>query len=503
MKHVAVYARISRTDDRSTSLEKQVANVRSAAARAYPGLPLVTHTDDGVSGSRRTRTGLDAFIADIASGEVVAAYVDTLDRLTRDRGGLVLWQVLDKCEAVGVPFLGASQPLDLGTASGELSASVMLAAASFERRRVSERIVATNEFKRASGRRAIGGAPPFGLRRRADDPGRLEPDPKKASIVRQALEDVYAGAGYTTIARRWTNEGIPTPYGSPTWHPRTVQFLLTNPALAGMLPHRGGVVHNADGEPFVDPEGALIPLDRWNAIQAALAARKAQHKRAGRSDHGPRPLLYGLAVDTQGLRLYRWAAEGKERRYANRPGTSGARTVTISAVLLEDFVVSALLDEFGEIPEMEERITPGRDLDRLAAIRSSIRRTVAALERAKDRAERQVLYQTLDDLRDAEASIEAENANPGKEWVPTGRSLREAWEATTSDDDRRTILAQAMLRVEVKPGQRGGVQPGGRVRIIWNEEWREMADNAVNDARSAGGNSSRHPSSHRHGGAAS
>lgn len=484
VKHIAVYARISRTDDRSTSLDKQVANVRSAAARVYPGIPVVTHADDGVSGSRRTRAGLDAFLADIASGEVVAAYVDTLDRLTRDRGGLVLWQVLDRCEAVGTPFLGASQPLDLGTASGELSASVMLAAASFERRRVSERIVATNEFKRASGRRAIGGAPPFGLRRRADDAGRLEPDPQTAPIVRKGLEDVYNGAGFTTIARRWTLERIPTPYGAKTWHPRTVQFLLTNPTLAGMIPHGDGVVHDTDGEPIVDSEGALVDLDTWNTIQASLAEPKAQHKRARRADNGPRPLLYGLAQDGQGLRLYRHAGKGKEVRYANRPGTTGARAVSISAPLLDGYVVGEYL-KYGTLPECEIVTSPGRDLDRLSAIRSDIRTTGGALERAKDRSERRTLFDRLEELRDAEAAIEAVNANPGKEIRQTGRRLGEAWELATTDDERRDILTQAITRVEVGPGARGGVQSSDRVKIVWDDEFLDMADTVHAAYRSA------------------
>src|SRR3954466_8004127 len=125
---VALYLRISRSDDRSTSIPKQRANGRRKAEQRWPGREIREFVDDGVSASKgKARAGFNALMDAVRSGQVVAVVVDTLDRLTRDRGAQAMWDLATACEAAGVALVGASQDIDLGTASGEMSASVLAA----------------------------------------------------------------------------------------------------------------------------------------------------------------------------------------------------------------------------------------------------------------------------------------------------------------------------------------------------------------------------------------
>src|SRR4051794_11329866 len=122
---VAVYLRISRSDDRSTSIAKQRANTLRRAEQGWPGRTVREFVDDGVSASKgKARAGLDALMAAVRSGELAAVVIDTLDRLTRDRGARAMWDLAAECEVAGVAVVGASQDIDVGTASGEMSASV-------------------------------------------------------------------------------------------------------------------------------------------------------------------------------------------------------------------------------------------------------------------------------------------------------------------------------------------------------------------------------------------
>src|SRR3954470_16551331 len=160
---VGIYLRISKKDDRSTSIPKQRSNTRRRAEENWPGREVREFVDDGQSASKgRSRAGLDALMAAVRSGELVAVVVDTLDRLTRDRGARAMWDLAAECETARVALVGASQDIDLGTASGEMSDSVLAAPPPFEPRRPAERVKSTNPPRRSQGLRALGGPPVWG-----------------------------------------------------------------------------------------------------------------------------------------------------------------------------------------------------------------------------------------------------------------------------------------------------------------------------------------------------
>lgn len=471
---VAAYLRISKKDDRSTSIEKQRANIIAHAAREFPGAEVVEFTDDGRSASKgRTREGLDALLAALPSGGFAAVYVDTIDRLTRDRGSRVFWDVAEAVEKAGASLVGASQTIDLETSQGEMTASAMAMLARFEARRTSERVADTNRIRATKGLRALGGPAPWGFVRVGDS---FRPCPERGPILLDAISRVIAGeAGIRTLAEEFTARGLLTGRGGSTWSHRGISKILRNPALAGMVPSGGDVLRGEDALPLVDEEAALVDLATWRALQSALDRRATPQTRVSKG----LPLLHGLAVDEHGHRLYRHSVKGRRDRYTAREiGCPSKTSVDLEA--LDAFVSGEILDVVGDLPETRAVVvSEGRDAARLLALRAEIEKTAKALATA-DVAEIADLANRLTRLRQTEA---AEGARSGSRLMAlerTGRTLREAFEQAPDDDARRDVIAWQVSRVVVFPGQRGGQRRdlSDRVRIEWAEQAAEVAPGA-------------------------
>lgn len=464
---VGVYLRISRSDDRSTSIDKQRANTRRRAADGWPGRPVREFVDDGVSASKgKARVGLDALTAAVRSGELAAVVVDTLDRLTRDRGARAMWDLAAECEVARVALVGASQDIDLGTASGEMSASVLAAAARFEARRTAERVKSTNAHRRSQGLRALGGPPVWGLMRAGEG---FAPDPERGPLLLDAIDRVISGdLSIRGMAEEFTRRGIPTARGGEAWSHRAASKVLRSPALAGMTVADGDVVRGDDGLPVVLPGEHLLTVDRWHALQAALDERV--QTRAPVRRRNPLPLLHRLAVDEEGHTLYRHAPTGRVIRY-NCRATGCPTKSSVGLGALDAYVVGRFLEVMGDEPEtVAELVIPGRDVSRLNAVRAEITKTTAALGAARDAEEIGRLAVQLQAQRAAEAEAEAGSAHGNVyAFTATGRTLGEAYEAATTDADRAALLAQHIDAVVLRPTVRGG---GGRplsdrVAIRW------------------------------------
>lgn len=475
---VAVYLRLSKSDDASTSLEKQRANVLRKVAQEFPGATVVEFVDDGVSASKgRRRPDFETLLARVAAGEFRVVLVDTQDRVTRERGGRALWDLWTACEDGRADLDGASEPIDLESAAGEFMAGMRSQLARFEARRLGERMKATNALRRTQGVRALGGRAPFGLRREGDH---FRPDPTTAPLVIDAAERIADGkVSMRGIAREWTAAGVSTPQGSTTWPTRTISRLFRNPAIAGMTPSRyadGGVLLGDDGLPLIDAEGALLPLPLWDRVQAALSSRTPV---APKPYEGPRLLLHGLAVDDHGHRMYRFVKRA-DRTDPDRPDrvfyaskVAGCDGRTILADRLERHVLDAFRSRYPRVPHgYNVELAPGRDSERLTLIRAEVSRLAAALPTASP-AERATLLERLASLSAAEASEAAKASEPVRSFVSTGRYLPEALDDALALGDvaeARDILAAHLEAVVISAGKRGTAAAlEERVRLDWKD----------------------------------
>ncbi|KJS08573.1 MAG: transposon DNA-invertase [Hoeflea sp. BRH_c9] len=140
------YMRVSKSDG------SQVLDLQKDALLAAGVSPQMLY-QDFASGKRDDRSGLDACIKALRSGDILTVW--KLDRLGRDLRHLVT--TVDDLSKRGVGFrvLSGQTPIDTSSAQGKLMFGIFASLAEFERELIRERTIAGLQSARARGR--VGG----------------------------------------------------------------------------------------------------------------------------------------------------------------------------------------------------------------------------------------------------------------------------------------------------------------------------------------------------------
>lgn len=132
-------------------------------------------------------------------------------------------------------------------------------------------------------------------------------NPKEAELVRQIFDMYAGGLGFTRIAKRLNEEGVPAPRHSPHgWAPTAVREILHRPLYKGEIVWnqlekivRGGTKkrRQRDEKDWIRldaPELRIITPEVWNAVQARVSKTKGVG-RAPFRDQDSKYLLTGMA----------------------------------------------------------------------------------------------------------------------------------------------------------------------------------------------------------------
>jgi site-specific DNA recombinase len=234
---VALYARVSteRQAERGTiGSQLQVLRERVTAH----GDELVSeYVDDGHSGARLDRPGLDALRDAAEGGLFEAVWCLSPDRLARAYAYQVL--VLDELARFGVTVLftdSAGLPADDPQAT--LLTQVQGVIAEYEKAKIAERYRRGKLFRARAGEITTWKSP-YGYRRvprsAATGPAHLEIYEPEAAVVRRIFTDRLNGITVREICRRLNTDQVPSPTGKPTWGHSTVSRLLRNEAYIGRV----------------------------------------------------------------------------------------------------------------------------------------------------------------------------------------------------------------------------------------------------------------------------
>jgi site-specific DNA recombinase len=233
----AIYARVSteRQAERGT-IGSQVQALRAyLAAAGYE--PAGEYCDDGHSGARLDRPGLDALrdAAETGLFEVVCCL--SPDRLARSYAYQVL--ILDELARFGVSVTFADAPgLDQDDPQARLLTQVQGVIAEYERAKIGERYRRGKLFRSRAGE-VISRKAPYGYRRiprGPDGPAHLEIYEPEAAVVRKIFAARAAGTTIRQICRQLNADAVPTPTGSrAVWGTSTVNRLLRNEAYIGRV----------------------------------------------------------------------------------------------------------------------------------------------------------------------------------------------------------------------------------------------------------------------------
>ena len=117
------------------------------------------YDDGGISGGTMARPGLDALLADVASGKVDVIVIYKIDRLTRSLADFA--RIVELLEKNGASFVSVTQSFNTKTSMGRLMLHVLLSFAQFEREVGAERVRAKIAASKAKGM-WMGGTIPLG-----------------------------------------------------------------------------------------------------------------------------------------------------------------------------------------------------------------------------------------------------------------------------------------------------------------------------------------------------
>jgi site-specific DNA recombinase len=303
---VALYVRVS-TDrqQHAQTIEQQVTQLQGfVAAHEGEGWTVAAEhvfRDDGYSGAKLDRPGLDALRDRAAQAAFDVVLVTAPDRLARKLVHQMV--VLEELERRGVRVVFIDRPLT-DDPHEQLVTQIRGAVAEYERTLIADRMRRGRQARLRSGRLLPWTRAPYGYRlhpQRPRDPAAVQVDPVAAVIV-QELFAAYAAGGVTLhgLAAQLTARRVPTPTGKPVWRATTVRQLLTNPAYKGQAasgrlrttPARRrwsplaavgkGVSTKAHppAEWITVPVPALVSAEQFDLAQGRLAANQRSARRS-------------------------------------------------------------------------------------------------------------------------------------------------------------------------------------------------------------------------------
>ena len=236
---VALYVRVSTTRQQQTqTIEQQLARLRAHVA-TQPDWHLAEehiYRDDGYSGAKLNRPGLDRLRDRAALAAFERVLLTAPDRLARnDVHQMLLIEELAQrgCE---VEFLDRPMSQD---PHDQLLLQIRGAVAEYERTLITDRMRRGRQAKLRSGQLLPWSVPPYGYvmdPERPRDPQRLRLDPVKAAVITQIFAwytDPQTPATLYGVAKRLTDDQIPTPRGGPRWNVASVRGILRSPVYTG------------------------------------------------------------------------------------------------------------------------------------------------------------------------------------------------------------------------------------------------------------------------------
>ena len=278
---VAVYARVSteRQAERGT-IGSQLAVLRERVTAA--GHELVSeYIDDGHSGARLDRPGLDALRDAAEAGLFEAVWCLSPDRLARAYAYQVL--VLDELGRLGVKVHFTDAPdLSADDPQAVLLTQVQGVIAEYEKAKIAERYRRGKVFRARAGEitswKASYGYRRVAAQRRAARRTWRSTNPKPRSCA-ESSPNVPGTTTVREICRQLNADGVPSPTGKPTWGNSTICRLLRNEAYVGRVYYnrtetvadrRPGEAHPARSPARARSGSRSLPGDRHRrAFEAA------------------------------------------------------------------------------------------------------------------------------------------------------------------------------------------------------------------------------------------
>ena len=271
MPTASLLTRISVDAEASDSVERQEGELRALADRLGATV-LAVHADVGVSGASSKRPALDAWLLDAEEGRADLLLAWDWSRISR-QGLKSAARVLDVLDRSGARLVTLRDNLDSSSPAFGITTAVMAETAKSERDAISARVSSRQAADRARGYWTK--PRPFGF---TVEGGKLVRHPDEAPILRELVDRYLAGASLRSLTI-WLNEAGVAPQRADSWGLSSLRHILYSPSTAGMMPHKGDVVRDLDGEPVVVALDPIVSLPEHLQIKARARERRTSPTR--------------------------------------------------------------------------------------------------------------------------------------------------------------------------------------------------------------------------------
>jgi site-specific DNA recombinase len=237
---VALYARVSTTRQQlDLTIEQQIERLREHVEK-QSGWHLEEkhiYLDEGYSGAKLNRPGLDRLREHMAKAEFEMILITAPDRLARNYVHQML--LIEEFQNLGCQVQFLERPMSRDP-HDQLLLQIRGAVAEYERSLITERMRRGRRAKLRSGLLLPWTLAPYGYLLDPDNPrdaSKVSLDPVKSELVRQMFAwytDPQKRCSLYWIAKKLSDEGIPTPKGGTRWNVATIRGILRSPAYAGM-----------------------------------------------------------------------------------------------------------------------------------------------------------------------------------------------------------------------------------------------------------------------------
>ena len=233
VNQAALYLRLSREDkmqDESNSITNQRILLTQYAKEHHISIA-AEFVDDGISGTKWERTGLQDLLLAAEDGWIDTVLIKDLSRLSRDyiRTGELLeyW-----FPSHGIRLISVTDRIDTLYDTSDKYLSLRAVIDDWYARDISYKVRAAIHARQSEGICTLPRMP-YGYEKRGNG---ICIDPEKAKVIERIYQTFLQGESACKIAKTLTNEDITPPNeSSKHWNDNSVRRILQNPAYIGHL----------------------------------------------------------------------------------------------------------------------------------------------------------------------------------------------------------------------------------------------------------------------------
>ena len=230
-KRVAAYCRVSTDrEEQEHSFETQKAMYTEMIMMKPTWQMAGIYADEGITGTvAKKRPGFMKMIEDCRKGKIDMIVTKSVSRFSRNNLDCLMY--VRELKQLGIPIIFEKEGINTIQVSSELLLTLFGALSQAESDSISMNVKLGIRQSLKNGNVRFSYKTFLGYRKGAD--GQPEIVPEQADIVRRIYNDFLAGATYLEIAKRLTEENVPTMGRGNRWFSERIKSILKNEKYKG------------------------------------------------------------------------------------------------------------------------------------------------------------------------------------------------------------------------------------------------------------------------------